>query len=153
DEAADAARGENIGLLTHLNADSNDSGPKGVPAVEVYLPLTDGRTRHPIGVVEMYLPYVPIRADVARGTHAVLVDLAVGLGALWMVLFAIAWSMSRRVRRQLAHNTFLAERDALTGLANRRVFRERVAHAVKRARAHGHEVSIGIIDLDRFREI
>jgi diguanylate cyclase (GGDEF)-like protein len=153
DEAREAARGEIVGRLTNMNTDSNDSGPKGVPAVEVYLPLTAGPSRHPIGVVEMYLPYVPIRDDVARGLHALRVDLAVGLGALWIVLFAIAWSMSRRLRRQLAHNTFLAERDALTGLANRRVFRERVAHAVKRAQARGEMVAIGIIDLDRFREI
>jgi diguanylate cyclase (GGDEF)-like protein len=152
-EAVDAARGEDVALLTHLNADSNDFGPKGVPAVEVYLPLTDGQSRHPIGVIEMYLPYVPIRDDVARGLHALRVDLAVGLGALWIVLFAIAWSLSRRLRRQLQHNTFLAERDALTGLANRRVFRERVARAVKRAQQRGHDVAIAIIDLDRFREI
>jgi diguanylate cyclase (GGDEF)-like protein len=153
DEALDAARGEVVARLTNLNADSNDSGPKGVPAVEVYLPLTDGRSRHAIGVVEMYLPYVPIRDDVARGLDALRVDLVVGLAALWMVLFAIAWSMSRRLRRQLADNTFLAERDALTGLANRRVFRERVARAVTRAQARGDLVAIGIIDLDRFREI
>src|ERR1700722_19481128 len=39
DEALDAAHGEVVAHLTSLNGDSGDAGPKGVAAVEVYLPL------------------------------------------------------------------------------------------------------------------
>ena len=42
DEALEAAHGEIVAELTHLNADSNDTGPIGPEAVEVYLPLEAG---------------------------------------------------------------------------------------------------------------
>ena len=39
DEALDAAHGETVGRLTHLNGDPDDTGPIGPLAVEVYQPL------------------------------------------------------------------------------------------------------------------
>ena len=68
--------------LTHLNSDSNDFGPVGPEAVEVYLPL-DGRGTGPrVGVMEVYLPYAPISADVTSGLHELYRDMAIGLGVL-----------------------------------------------------------------------
>ncbi|MGO9875938.1 MAG: putative bifunctional diguanylate cyclase/phosphodiesterase [Acidimicrobiia bacterium] len=153
DEALDAARGEIVARLTHLNSDSNDSGAAGPEAVEVYQPLLVGVPERRIGVLELYLPYAPIRSDVASGLSRLLADLVVGLGALYVVLFAISWSMSRGLRRQAAMNAFLAEHDALTDLPNRRLFHRRVVQALERAQATGTKVAIAIVDLDRFKEI
>jgi diguanylate cyclase (GGDEF)-like protein len=152
DEALDAARGHVIALRTRLNADSNDSGSSGTQAVEVYLPLTAGTPRHQVGVLELYLPYAPIQHDVTAGLHRLYLELAIGLVVLYLALFAIAVSVSRGLRREAALNAFLAEHDVLTGLPNRTHFHRRAKAAIAAARKHG-TVAVGIIDLDRFKEI
>ena len=68
-EALDAARGETVARITRLNADSNDSGPQGPRAVEVYEPLVEGHPSRRIGVLESYLPYQPIATDVTASLH------------------------------------------------------------------------------------
>jgi diguanylate cyclase (GGDEF)-like protein len=148
DEAIDAARGEVVGLLTNLNADKNDRGPRGVAAVEVYRPITDAAGRQ-LGVLEIYLPYAPISHDVSAGLHNLYAVLAIGLAALYVALFAIAWSVSRGLRRQVALNAFLAEHDSLTELPNRTLFHRRAEEAV----ADGGPAVIAIVDLDRFKEV
>jgi len=111
-----------VARLTRLNADSDDTGPVGVAAVEVYLPLTAVGSSQRIGVLEIYLPYAPISRDVTAGLTMLYVNLAVGLVGLYLVLFAISASVSRGLRRQVALNAHMAEHDALTGLGNRTRF-------------------------------
>ena len=152
-EALDAARGETVARLTRLNSDVNDKGSIGPQVVEVYLPLTAGLGEHRVGVLELYLPYAPIQSDVATGLHRLLLDLVVGLAALYLVLFAISLSVSRGLRRQVALNAFLAEHDALTELPNRRLFRRRIAEALARVKKRRAPFAIAIVDVDRFREI
>ncbi len=53
-------------------------------------------------------------------------------------------------QRELDH---LAGHDSLTGLPNRRLFMDRLEHALARARRSGLGVSLLFIDLDRFKEI
>jgi PAS domain S-box-containing protein len=101
-EALTAARGRIVARLSHLNTDSNDTGATGPAAVEVYQPLLEGTRR--IGVLEMYLPYAPINADVTASLHRLYLDLAIGLTLLYFALFAITASVSRGLRRQLALN-------------------------------------------------
>jgi len=48
---------------------------------------------------------------------------------------------------------FLAHHDALTGLPNRVLFKERVQEALNRANRHGSLVGVLFIDLDRFKDI
>ena len=50
-------------------------------------------------------------------------------------------------------NEHQALHDALTGLANRTLFRDRIDLAVKSARRTGARVAVLLMDLDRFREI
>jgi diguanylate cyclase (GGDEF)-like protein len=153
DEALEAAHGAIVARLTHLNGDSDDVGPIGPEAVEVYLPLVAGTPEHRVGVLETYLPYAPINADVSAGLHRLYGSLALGLGVLYLILFAISFSLSRVLLRQLKLNTFLAEFDALTDLPNRSLFHRRAAAAVALA-VHKHtHTALAIIDLDRFREI
>jgi diguanylate cyclase (GGDEF)-like protein/PAS domain S-box-containing protein len=56
----------------------------------------------------------------------------------------------RRAEEKLAQ---LAQYDALTGLPNRALFRDRLEHAVARARREGSLMALAFIDLDRFKEV
>jgi diguanylate cyclase (GGDEF)-like protein len=151
--ALDAGSGEVNAKLTRLNSDANDTGPAGPKAVEVYLPLTAGSPEHRVGVFEVYLPYAPIEADVNAGLHTLYRDLALGLFALYAVLFLISFSVTRRLRHQVKENKFLAEHDALTDLPNRSLFHQRAQEAVMHAVRSDSRAAIAIIDLDRFKEV
>src|SRR5437763_4223189 len=151
-EAIQAAKTGPISRLTHVNADSNDTGPAGVSAVEVYRPLVAGDPAHAVGVLELYLPYAPISRNVAAALRSLYRELAVGLGALYLTLLVISISMSRGLRKQVKFNAFLAEHDHLTDLPNRTLFHRRAASALKRA-SRGEPIAIAIIDLDRFKDV
>lgn len=47
----------------------------------------------------------------------------------------------------------MAASDSLTGLANHRVFQERLRTEVSRSRRHGRPVCVALIDVDRFSEL
>jgi diguanylate cyclase (GGDEF)-like protein len=153
DEALDAAHGETIAQLTHLNSDSNDTGPIGPLVVEVYQPLYVGSPSQRVGVLELYLPYAPISEDVLAGLHTLYRDLALGLGLLYVILCAIWFSVSRRLRSQVKENKFLAEHDALTDLPNRTLFGSSAEDAIDHATRSATRTALAIIDLDRFREV
>src|SRR5205807_4443272 len=151
-EAIQAGKTGPISRLTHVNADSNDTGPAGVSAVEVYRPLVAGDPAHAVGVLELYLPYAPISRNVAAALQSLYRELAVGLGALYLTLLDISISMSRGLRKEVKFNAFLAEHDNLTDLPNRTLFHRRAASALKKA-SRGDPVAIAIIDLDRFKDV
>jgi diguanylate cyclase len=152
-EAVDAGAGENITILTKFNTDRNDTGPTGEPVVEAYRQLTAGTPPHPVGVLEMYLPYGPINQDVSAALHHLYRDLALGLALLWLLLLGICISVTRGLRKEVALSTFLAENDPLTELPNRRVFHRRAEVAIAEAGRDHAPLAIAIIDLDRFKEI
>lgn len=56
----------------------------------------------------------------------------------------------KRSREQLH---FLAHHDALTGLPNRSLFRERLEHSIHRASRHDAKIAILFLDLDRFKVV
>lgn len=58
------------------------------------------------------------------------------------------------VRKQVEYQTrHLAHYDALTGIANRTLFQDRLDHSLLHARREGHVVGLLTIDLDRFSTI
>jgi diguanylate cyclase (GGDEF)-like protein/PAS domain S-box-containing protein len=59
-------------------------------------------------------------------------------------------SERKRLESQLMHQAF---HDPLTGLANRALFRDRVSHALARARRQGQSVSVLYLDLDDFKQV
>ncbi|HWA16955.1 MAG TPA: EAL domain-containing protein, partial [Gemmatimonadales bacterium] len=59
-------------------------------------------------------------------------------------------SERKRLESQLMHQAF---HDPLTGLANRALFRDRVSHALDRARRQGASVSVLYLDLDDFKQV
>lgn len=154
-EAAAAAAGRPIRQLTRLNSDTVDAKNRvGPRAVEAYIPLNaTGPDQRVIGVLEIYLPYAPISRTFTASNHAMEIVIALGLIALWLALSAISFSVSRRLRRGAATNEHLALHDLLTGLPNRTLFGDRVAHAVASARRTSEPVGVAIVDLDRFKEV
>ncbi len=57
------------------------------------------------------------------------------------------------LRRQAALNEYQALHDALTGLPNRTLFRDRIQQAILTAEREGGGVAVLMMDLDRFKEI
>jgi diguanylate cyclase (GGDEF)-like protein len=153
DEALEAAHGVTVARVTRLNGDSDDSGPLGPVSVEVYLPLVAGSPVHRVGVLEVYLPYTPIRTDVDAGIDSLYRNLSIGLAVLYVLLFGISFAVGRKLRRQVKVNAYMAEHDALTNLPNRVLFHRRVQEALRRGRETAQSTTIAIIDLDRFREV
>ncbi|MBI5556017.1 MAG: GGDEF domain-containing protein [Deltaproteobacteria bacterium] len=47
----------------------------------------------------------------------------------------------------------IARRDTLTGLANRRVFEERINSIIENSRRHNHSLTIASMDLDHFKQV
>ncbi|MBM7806921.1 diguanylate cyclase (GGDEF)-like protein [Geodermatophilus bullaregiensis] len=107
---------------------------------------TSGRS---VGVLELLLPYDTVAAEVEAATTRTYWRLGAGLGALYLVLGAISWSTTRRLRRQAAQAAHDALHDPLTGLANRELFARRVAAELER----GTPGAVVLVDLDRFKEV
>lgn len=89
-----------------------------------------------------------------------------GLALLALVVaFVVAslllWTLGHRGQRRMlaglddaAHRLAnLAASDPLTGLANHGEFHARLADEVQRARRHGRELSLVLLDLDHFKEV
>jgi diguanylate cyclase (GGDEF)-like protein len=158
DEALQAAAGHTVSELTYLNDDDNDSGPRGPRGprvVEVYQPLRAPGSGARIGVLEMYLPYPPIAADIAHGQRTVLAAMALGLMLLWLCLLGVSVSTMRRLHREAAANAFLASHDLATGLPNRAAF---IEHISPDSREPGPDSqprygTVAVLNLDRFRAI
>lgn len=75
-----------------------------------------------------------------------------GLLLLWLLLFRIVQSASRRLRSQAAENRRLASLDPLTGLPNRRLLGERLGEAVTSTARGAGKVAL-LLDVDRFKEV
>lgn len=55
--------------------------------------------------------------------------------------------------RYLSKLEYLANRDPLTGLANRSMFEEELSRAIAISSRHNHQFAVLLLDLDRFKEI
>ncbi|MEP7368204.1 MAG: bifunctional diguanylate cyclase/phosphodiesterase [Dermatophilaceae bacterium] len=151
-EALEAARGDVVSSLKWLNDDRGDQGPRGPRVVEVYEPLNAAQTGTRIGVLELYLPYASIAADIARGQRTISIALGAGLFTLWLVLLLVSEAVADLLRHQSNVNARLAREDALTGLPNRARFTEQVTRATASATLQ-RPTAVGVIDLDRFKQI
>ena len=66
----------------------------------------------------------------------------VGIGMILLLL-----------EEQIDHNKHLALHDSLTGLPNRRLFQDRLASALERARRGNSHAALLVLDLDRFKHV
>lgn len=77
-----------------------------------------------------------------------------GLGGLAFILvFIIAWLVSRKVNKQAFELEHQAFHDELTGLPNRALFMDRLAQAIAHAHRDNIPFAIILMDLDRFKEV
>jgi diguanylate cyclase (GGDEF)-like protein len=137
-----------------------ESGPTSTRrALEVYVPVQYAGSARPDGVMEVYLPYAPVAADLRHDLATLYAALAGGLLVFWLGLFNLVRTASRRLGAQAeelhqhsTRNEFLATHDPLTELANRSLLLQRLQAAIDDADPEA-AVAVLLIDLDRFKEI
>jgi diguanylate cyclase (GGDEF)-like protein len=128
-----------------------DSSPRKV--LRVFVPVPFAGSTGPAGVLELAEDYQPIAAAGRRGLLPVLGILQLVLLTLYVSLFPLLRRVTARLRGQVEQIEQLALYDALTGLANRRLFRDRVEHALLSAKRANEAFALMLLDLDRFKEI
>jgi diguanylate cyclase (GGDEF)-like protein len=122
-------------------------------ALEVYVPVQLAQQGPPVAVAELALPYAPIEHAVAQDTLRTVSAVAIGLLLLWLALFRVVLTASRRLRNQSEMNRHLALHDTLTGLPNRVLLLDRATTALALASRSRRVTGVLMLDLDRFKEI
>jgi diguanylate cyclase (GGDEF)-like protein len=128
-----------------------DASPRKV--LKIYVPVPFAGSTEPAGVLELAEDYQPIAAAGRRGLLPVLGILQLVLLTLYVSLFPLLRRVTARLRGQVEQIEKLALYDALTGLANRRLFRDRVEQALLSAKRANEAFALMLLDLDRFKEI
>ena len=121
--------------------------------LEVYVPIVYPGDSEPAGVFELYLPYGPVQDSIRADTTRAVALLVLGLVVLWLGLFRVVATASRRLRRESERNEHLAHFDALTDLPNRVQLQQRIEEALAGQRDPTTSVGLVVLDLDRFREV
>lgn len=141
----DADLAQSIGAAIELQAAAFGSAPpaRGLAGA----PLTN-----PAGDAVAWLTWEPARPGMALLMRMLPVLLATGLASavlLWWIVHRLL-RVSGQLQVSEAQARFLAHHDSLTGLPNRALFQDRLAHAMGRS---GRSVALIAIDLDRFKTI
>jgi diguanylate cyclase (GGDEF)-like protein len=160
EELADALDGEVVSEFAHSEDDSSASESGDTRLLEVYVPIRYDGWSAPSGAMEIYLPYAPVAQAVAADVRTLTIALIASLTLFYAALFRFVAAADVRLRRQTEalresadRNRHQATHDALTGLPNRALLRDRVEQALAGASRAAAEVAVLMIDLDRFKEI
>jgi diguanylate cyclase (GGDEF)-like protein len=121
--------------------------------LKVFVPVPFAGSPEPAGVVELAENYQPIASAGRRGLLPVIGILQLVLLTLYIAVFPLLRRVTARLRGQVQQIEKLALYDSLTGLANRRLFRDRVEQALLSARRRDEGFALMLLDLDRFKEI
>ena len=144
-------------------------GPTGRPIVELIaaqggehgvLDLAKGYSEDNLLIAFRHLPEYELYtlAGIPK-THIVsefLVDVAppAALITIYLILASLGYRYAVRTQREHERRlTHLAHHDALTGLPNRTLMRDRLDQAIKAAERDDEHVALLFIDLDHFKEI
>lgn len=87
-------------------------------------------------------------AATAAASAGLLTNISIGIAAILVTALVVGWVISHFQRRLEQ----MATTDPLTGLYNRQVFDASLTQAIERARRNGTDLSLVLIDLDRFKE-
>ena len=156
DEAVEARqRGGRGEPVTRLNSDRNDTGPAGA-AGRGGLPAADAWTAPAVGVLEIYLPYEPIHADVTAGLRTLYLRTRRRVSlALWTILAgylglhhppAAPARRPQRLPRRPRHAHRAAQPRAVPAARGR-------APTRPPRRPTAASAAVVVIDLDRFKEV
>ena len=125
-----------------------------------YVPLRAARS----GEVEAVLELASDVKPVFDGIRGIQTTLRFGAGTVLVLLYAALFFVVRRADRVIAARDderqrdadkahHLAQHDELTGLPNRKLFSDRLTHALARAKRNKAMAAVMFIDLDRFKEV
>jgi diguanylate cyclase (GGDEF)-like protein len=112
----------------------------------IYVPVLRPGSSKVVGIYELYQRAAPLEAALTRITALVWLWSSASFGLLFATLYALVRVASRRLEH-------LAYFDALTGLANRRLLRERSEAQIALARRNGSSIAMLYMDLNRFKAI
>jgi diguanylate cyclase (GGDEF)-like protein len=125
----------------------------GRKVLKVFVPVPFVGLDQPAGVLALEQDYAPIAQAGKRGLLPVIGVLQLILLTLYVSLFPLLRRVTARLRGQVEQIEQLALYDALTGLANRRLFHDRLEQAFFSAQRNATGFSLMLLDLDRFKEI
>ena len=125
----------------------------GRQVLKVFVPVPFIGAEQPAGVLALAQDYAPITQAGRKGLPPVIGVLLLVLLTLYVSLFPLLRQVTRRLRGQVEQIEKLALYDALTGLANRRLFQDRLEQAFLHAQRHEVGFALMLLDLDRFKEI
>ena len=148
---ADAAHARST--LASGNVGKSVEVVNGRKVLKVFVPVPFIGSDEPAGVLAMSQDYEPIVQAGRKGLLPVIGVLQLVLLTLYLSLFPLLRRVTARLRGQVEQIEKLALYDALTGLANRRLFHDRLERAFLSAQRNGAGFSLMLLDLDRFKEI
>ena len=125
----------------------------GRKVLKVFVPVPFIGSDEPAGVLALAQDYQPITQAGRKGLLPVIGVLQLVLLTLYVSLFPLLRQVTARLRGQVEQIEKLALYDALTGLANRRLFHDRLEQAFFGAQRNGNGFALMLLDLDRFKEI
>ncbi|MFN0264406.1 putative bifunctional diguanylate cyclase/phosphodiesterase [Tepidamorphus sp. 3E244] len=115
---------------------------------EAYVPfIQDGEVK---GVIEVYLDETERRAGYGATLYTI-IWFSIGLTVVALLQTLYTAFLQKRERHSDERARHLASHDALTGLANRTVFRTALKTALRTAHLPRHDVAVHMIDLDGFK--
>ena len=124
-----------------------------VYAVASYIPLRGAPEGGIEGVFELVTDVTPQMRALQSTQFKVFGAIAGVLLLLYVVLLLLVRHADRLIRRHEEAIKIRAHYDALTGLPNRILFRDRLQHAMDRAERDERLVALMFIDMDRFKAI
>lgn len=154
--------GSDAQVITDVRGDDRAVGGTERRVLDVYVPVrakdtaTEGSTtdgQDIVGAAEVMLDHRAASAALADAVRTVSLVVALGLLALWLVLFRTVFTASRRLQATALENARLALLDSLTGLPNRRMLAERMRRTILEAQETGSRVGLMLLDIDRFKDI
>jgi diguanylate cyclase (GGDEF)-like protein len=148
---ADASRAR--GTLPDGDVAKTVETVNGRKVFKVFVPVPFVGADEPVGVLALSQDYEPIVLAGRKGMVPVVGVLLLVLVTLYLSLFPFLRRVTARLRGQVEQIEKLALYDVLTGLANRRLFHDRLEQAFHTAQRHSTGFSLMLLDLDRFKEI
>lgn len=148
------ARGETINKLVNKKQDSMEGVEANRDVAEIYIPVMMDNTF--VGAFEFYFDVTEQKRAIdvlANSSLSFLLLTTIGFLSLFGI---VGIKMRQAIKKQIQAEqeiTQLAYNDTLTGLPNRRLFMNRLEHALKQPERYDRKVALLYMDIDHFKTI